>query len=195
MLSRTKKWMVLLVILLLAFGILDFGYLWANLKFMLRGQTKVYQNQINLQPVSLSSDSLSIPSLGITAPIVYVNQISENLFQAALKTGVVHYPGTANPGQNGNCYIFGHSSDFTWSKGHYKTVFAVLPHIKLGSNIYISDQAGKTFTYVVSKTFVVSANDTSVLKQDQSQKILTLQTSWPLGTALERFIVQSELKN
>jgi HemK-like putative methylase len=70
---------------------------------------------------------LSIPSLSIEAPIQFIDKADEKTFQAALKNGVVHYPGTALAGEFGNMYIFGHSSDYIWSKGHYKTIFAVLP--------------------------------------------------------------------
>jgi sortase A len=90
-------------------------------------------------------------------------------------------------------YIFGHSSDFAWTPGSYKTVFAKLPEIQLGTEIRISDDAGKIYTYKVIETKVVGPKDTSVLTQDPAKKLLTLQTSYPVGTALKRFLAVSEL--
>src|SRR5438552_3712454 len=71
------------------------------------------------QPVAqnLLPNLLLIPSLGIKAPVGYPEKTDENEFQNFLQNGVVHYPGTALPGQPGNVYIFGHSSDYIWSKG------------------------------------------------------------------------------
>lgn len=137
---------------------------------------------------------LEIPSLNISAPIIYPATVSEDLFQTDLQKGVVHYPNTANPGQNGNVYIFGHSSDFLWSKGNYKNIFAPLPRIKLGAEINISDSSGNKISYLVLSKSAVSAHYTDVFKQDPTKQILTLQTSYPLGTALARYIVIAELK-
>jgi sortase A len=139
-------------------------------------------------------DQLRIPSLNIEAPIKYVTEKDEAVFQTALAEGVVHYPDTATPGQAGNVYIFGHSSDLAWSKGEYKTVFALLPQIKIGEEIFVSDNNGKEYTYTVTGTRVVSPKDLSVLDQGNYEKrVLSLQTSYPVGTALKRFVVTAEL--
>lgn len=143
---------------------------------------------------TLAANTLSIPSLGIEAPLVYITGTTETDFQEALAEGVVHYPGTAQIGEPGNSYFFGHSSDLAWAKGKFKTVFEKLPDIKPGNNIYISNSAGKTFTYTTTKTFVVNPTETWVLDQgDKKRSILSLQTSYPVGTAKQRFVVQAEL--
>lgn len=146
------------------------------------------------QPLG-TPNTLTIPSLDITAPVIYVTGNTEKDFQTALISGVVHFPGTADAGQAGNDYIFGHSSDFLFSKGHYKTVFALLPRIQLGAIVTLSDSSGKVYTYKVTDKFVVNPDDVSVLKQDYTKHILTIQTSYPVGTALRRYIVVTELQN
>ncbi len=151
--------------------------------------------KINNNTVVMQPNLLVIPGLGIEAPVVYVDENSEQVFQKALTGGVAHYPGTAKPGEFGNCYIFGHSSDYFWSKGRYKTVFALLPRIQKGEEIVVSSQSGEKFTYVVTDSFSAAATDVKWLEQgDYSKKILTLQTSWHIGTALKRWIVRAELK-
>jgi hypothetical protein len=70
---------------------------------------------------------LAIPSLGVSAPIQYIEHADDATMQDALAHGVVHYPGSSLPGQVGNMYIFGHSSDYAWAKGDFKHVFALLP--------------------------------------------------------------------
>ena len=150
--------------------------------------------QITLNTVTpeLNPHTLFIPSLQISAPIRESKEETETAFQEALQQGVVHYPNTAQPGEIGNMYIFGHSSDYKWSKGHYKTIFAKLPEIIPMSPIYISNADGDVFTYVVQETRIVEANNFSVLAQG-NQKQLTLQTSYPVGTARQRFLVIATL--
>src|SRR3989338_7338588 len=142
----------------------------------------------------MEPDSLIIPSLGISAPVIYASEVDEKKFQELLQKGVVHYPNTVVFGKPGNAYVFGHSSDYPWARGEYKTVFALLPNIKIGDEIMVSDQEGFIYKYKVRETQVVSNNDKSILNnQDKANIWLTLQTSYPVGTALKRFLVISEL--
>jgi len=62
-----------------------------------------------------------IPKIGKNIPLVDVGANSgfdfdhmENIFMKELEKGVVRYPGTARPGENGNAFIFGHSSNYPW---------------------------------------------------------------------------------
>ncbi|MDP3986246.1 MAG: class E sortase [Candidatus Veblenbacteria bacterium] len=138
--------------------------------------------------------SLAISSLKIEVPLLYVNQRSEKAFQLGLQQGVVQYPGTALPGQLGNMYVFGHSSDYRWAKGNYKTVFAKLPNIKKGAEVVVTDGAGKKYTYRVTSTAVALPSEVKYLSQyDYQRRILTVQTSYPVGTALKRFLAVAEL--
>jgi len=135
-----------------------------------------------------------IDYLKIRAPIQFVTERNESAFQKSLINGVVHYPGTAQVGTNGNPFIFGHSSDYIWSKGKYKTVFALLPKIKKGDTIIASDSRGNKFVYRVTEIAVVSPNATKYLDQyEYKKKMLTLQTSYPVGTAFRRFIAVAEM--
>lgn len=143
---------------------------------------------------ALPKNVLSISSLKLEAPIVYVHEMTEAAFQAGLQRGVVRYPGTAKPGALGNVYIFGHSSDYRTSKGSYKNIFATLPQIKLGAEVTLTDGKGTPYTYKVIETKVVSAKAMESLDQyDYARRLLTLQTSWPIGTALKRYVVIAEL--
>jgi LPXTG-site transpeptidase (sortase) family protein len=138
--------------------------------------------------------TLWIPRIAVEVPIVTVRRNDEIGYQEALLHGVGLYPGTPEPGAYGNPYIFGHSSDYSWSTGGYKTVFALLPELEVGDRIIASDGKGDVFTYAVTETKVVLPDDKSVLDQFGNQKrMLTLQTSYPLGTALRRYIVIAEL--
>ena len=187
-----KKIVFAIVVFFVLFDLINIHYIKQYVQFHLFYKSAV--GAVTTSSQKVEPNMLAIPSLDILAPIVYATASNETVFQADLKNGVVHYPGTADPGQNGNCYIFGHSSDYIFSKGHYKTVLALLPNIKTGARIYVSDAQGNEFVYVVMQATIVSPTDVQYLKQDTAKKMLTVQTSYPVGTALNRFLAIATLQ-
>jgi LPXTG-site transpeptidase (sortase) family protein len=98
------------------------------------------------------------------------------------------------PGELGNAFYFGHSSDFPNKPGNYKTVFALLPRIELDDEIMVSDEKGRVYTYKAIEKKIVKPTQTEILAQgNRTKRLLTLQTSYPIGTAISRFIVVAKL--
>jgi LPXTG-site transpeptidase (sortase) family protein len=183
----------LVIVVVVSFVAIDWNYFYGLVPF--HHQVSLAAQQIQSTTAAPSaSNTLLIPSLGISAPVNYPDDTSDSAIETSLQTGVAHYPSTALPGQSGSVYIFGHSSDFIWSPGTFKHVFTKLPEIAIGATISLSDSTGKTFTYRVAAKKVVAADDISVLEQDQQLHQLILQTSYPLGTALERYVVFAQLQ-
>ena len=199
--SRAARWGVAVLATAAIFVTLNGGYVWREFEYSVArlGASVTGSTVVLLAPeekeAPLQPNEILIPSIGVRAPIVYVDVISEPVFVEALHHGVVHYPMTANVGEPGNAFLFGHSSDWIGVEDPYRNVFALLPHLLVGDEITVTDQDGLTFTYVVTETFIVTPTDTRVLEQgDGTESILTLQTSYPFGTALARFIVRATLK-
>lgn len=143
---------------------------------------------------------LIIPKIGKNIPIVVTDQEVnpnilagefEGLVQDALRDGVLHYPGTANPGQIGNVFITGHSSYYPWDDGRYKEVFALLEQLEIGDIYYIYYNQ-KKYSYKVREKKVVSPSEVSVLQQPDHEKISTLMTCTPVGTSLNRLILVAD---
>ena len=58
----------------------------------------------------------------------------------------------------------------------------------------ITNPDGGLFIYHVIETKIVGPKDVSVMdQQNYERKLLTLQTSWPVGTALKRYIAVCEI--
>lgn len=135
-----------------------------------------------------SGSQIIIPKIGVTAPIIYAKSRSEADIQNYLTQGVVHYAGTANPGEIGNSFITGHSSNFWWVKGNYNYVFVNLDKLVAGdqAKIYYN---GKKFVYAVREAKVVDPKDVSVLAPTDTP-ILTLMTCVPPGTNWRRLIIK-----
>jgi len=144
--------------------------------------------QVSLNELKIENNHLMIVKINVDAPIVW--QVDENNILANLKNGVVHYKGTALPGQNGNIFITGHSSNYWWEKGNYNHVFALLPQMVVGDIIIINYNNTK-YAYRVSNVFEVKPSQLSVLAPTPTP-ILTLMTCVPVGTTLRRLIVQAD---
>jgi sortase A len=122
----------------------------------------------------------------------------EKTLQSDLEHGVIHYPGTAMPGQRGNVYIAGHSSNYTWSKGGYNYVFKRLNELKIGDIVTIKmllhNRKEIVYRYVVTINEEVTPDDERIFAQTQS-KGLTLTTCWPLGSNARRLMVKAEMQD
>jgi LPXTG-site transpeptidase (sortase) family protein len=141
-------------------------------------------------------DRVIIPRISKNVPVVRISTETllrkdwaalENQIQSALQHGVVHYPGTAYPGDKGNVVITGHSSYFPWDAGRFKDVFALLHQVGVGDEIVVY-QDQKKYKYVVYEKKVVRPSQVEVLTQDGDDR-LTLITCTPVGTDLNRLIV------
>ncbi|MCT4592057.1 MAG: sortase [Candidatus Gracilibacteria bacterium] len=163
-----------------------------------RDNVKEFPN-LNI-PIYPLEKRIVIPKIAKNIPIVEISDESlvsedwkklEKDVQDGLKNGVVHYPGTAEPGQIGNVFITGHSSYYIWDDGKYKDVFALLHDLDEGDEFTIYWGQNK-FDYKISEIKVVSPKDTTVLDQPKSQKIATLMTCTPVGTSKNRLILTAE---
>jgi len=137
-----------------------------------------------------AQNKIIIPKIGVNAPLVFPETIEEQAVLRALQDGVVHYSGTASPGQNGNSVLFGHSSNDVWEKGNFKFVFVLLEKLVVGDQYEIHFQSRK-YVYMVEETKTVEPNDLTVLNQT-STPYSTLITCTPPGTSWKRFIVKAK---
>jgi LPXTG-site transpeptidase (sortase) family protein len=141
-----------------------------------------------------------IPRINKNVPIVQVRAENllkrdwnalENDMMEALKFGIVHFPGTALPGEKGNIALTGHSSYFPWDRGRFKDVFALLHEVKMGDMVLLYHKQ-KKYIYEVNDIKIVKPDDIDVLDPSNEDK-LTLITCTPIGTDLRRLIVTAKL--
>ena len=121
---------------------------------------------------------IRIPRIGINQVIV------EGTDTPDLRKGPGHYIGTPLPGQAGNASVAGHRTTY----GH---PFYNLDSVKVGDPIVVATLQG-IFVYDTTKTWVVSPDDTAVLK-NASDNLITLTTCNPRFSATTRLIVQGKL--
>jgi len=166
---------------------------WPVTKEEIRYQVnKTITKEENLTPPN-KDFSIVIPKLGAVAPIIKnVDPYNKNVFLPALKKGVAHAKGTSFPNENGNVYLFAHSTDAFYNVGTYNAVFYLIGKLEKNDEIKIYFN-NIEYSYRVTEKKVVNANDSHYLIQKTNEEILTLQTCYPPGTTLKRLVVIAKL--
>lgn len=134
----------------------------------------------------------NIPLVDVQNKTVENVKALEDIFMKELVNGIVRYPGSARPWENGNSFIFWHSSNFPWLEWKYNDVFALMDNLSFGDEI-IAYYGQKKYIYKVKEKKVIKPGDTSVLKRNNNISEITLMTCWPVGTTLNRMVVVWEL--
>lgn len=156
---------------------------------------------VSTEAIEASNDSLSvknspsgnsfnllIPKIHLNSSVIAdVNPYDEKEYQSALKNGLAQATGTGLPGQGGAIYIFGHSSNYLWDQGKYKSAFYLLKNLELNDQIIVSYE-GRLYTYKVSNKKVVEPNELSLIDKGTKEQ-LVLQTCWPPISNFKRLVV------
>ncbi|PIR42923.1 hypothetical protein CO058_00165 [candidate division WWE3 bacterium CG_4_9_14_0_2_um_filter_35_11] len=151
-----------------------------------------YENIESTTPVSQDFDVI-IDKISVNAPVVAnVDITNEKSYMEALRSGVAHAGGTALPGQNGNMFIFAHSSLNFWQLGPYATVFNLLSKLEIGDTVVIYYE-GKGYVYSIFETSIVHGWNTKPFDQEYAEPVVTLVTCDPPGTTQNRRVVKGRL--
>lgn len=104
-----------------------------------------------------------------------------------LEKGVGHYKGSFFPGDHGQIVL----------SGHRDTVFRRLGELKIGDSLNMQMPYGN-YTYEITHTKIVKADDTSIITLQNQEEELILTTCYPfryVGNAPDRYIIYAKLKS
>lgn len=136
------------------------------------------------------ANSILIGEIWVDAPLVPASGTSQNELNSALNQGVVIYPGSALPGQNGEVFLTGHSSVYPWNKTSYGQVFTLLDKLEAGDTVSLIYN-NRQYDYLITGKEILLPNQVKI--SETSEPRLTLFTCWPIGTSLKRLLVRGEL--
>lgn len=118
--------------------------------------------------------------------------IEGNVFQGTdaytMDRGFWHFPSSTYPGHKGNFVVIGHRF---MNLPPAKDTFYNLDKVTIGDEIKVKHTEGE-YTYIVTETKIVEANDISVVKESDDYR-LTLITCTPLWTSEKRLVVIAKL--
>jgi LPXTG-site transpeptidase (sortase) family protein len=178
---------------LVIFFAINFPAFYRMYQYYLRPQAFADSSLFSVCPgpkssVQYSDNTLIIGKISVRAPIKW--DVGSADVMGTLNTNLAHIAGTGKPGEGKNIFITGHSSNYWWSKGELNTVFALLPKLETGDEIYITYK-GEFFRYRVTQKIEVSKSDVQNYVSSDKEK-LTLMTCVPVGTNLRRLLVIAE---
>lgn len=145
------------------------------------------ETTVNLPEIA--DNSIFIPVLSLKAPITWNVINNADSVRVSLENGAIHIAETALPGEIGNTFVTGHSSNYPWAKGNFNNIFALINRLVAGDLIQIRYK-GIDYIYKVADIKTVKPTDATVLAPTKNS-VLTLMTCTPVGTSINRLIVIS----
>ncbi len=127
---------------------------------------------------------------------------SNSPLQRKLESGLIHLFESPNPGEVGNAYIMGHSSNYNTIKSPYNEVLAPLEKTTQNGEIfYIYDQFGRKLKFEVFENIEVWRNEVDKAyypeKENpdlENKRMATIQTSILVnGVPSKRWLTRGEL--
>jgi Sortase domain len=99
--------------------------------------------------------------------------------QQKLRYGIVHIAFTPQPGEIGNSYVVGHSSNYSFVKSAYNSIFKPLEKkSKPGQEFTIWDRCGRELKFRVFEAKEIREDDTAeAYRNYDNRRVVTLQTS------------------
>lgn len=144
------------------------------------------------QPVVLSEEPLRIviESVGVESAISNPDSRDVTILDAALKEGVVRYPGTGRPGEERTMFLFGHSSYLPLVHNSAYKAFNNIQKLATGDIIKVRG-AYREYLYRVSSVRKADAAEAFVDLSAVTGKLI-LSTCDSFGKQSDRFVVESE---
>lgn len=145
------------------------------------------------QAVPLSYDVPGPQTYTLSIPKLRIKDAKVTIGSDDLSKSLIHYAGTAPPGQPGSPVIFGHSilPQF-YNPTNYMSIFSTLPTLEKNDEIIVVYD-NITYTYRVSEKQEVLPEDLWVLGQQYDSKKIKLITCVPPGLKTKRLVVTADL--
>jgi len=196
-----KEILIFLFLFLAVFALLLFvfngRFIYAQIKYAVLGAPsnfsadQIYQDKSGAgkDETSRIPQRLSIPVIGVDAPIVLPESSDEAVLLNTLEKGVVLWPNTVFLGEKGTMVILGHSSAYPWYKGSYGSIFSLLDKLKENDEIFIYSTQKKYAYRVVGKEINLPENLN--LEKQENEPVLYLLSCWPINTNWKRIAVKA----
>jgi LPXTG-site transpeptidase (sortase) family protein len=136
-------------------------------------------------------DSLEIPAIGLTTSVVRGQTTDVAALEKNLDKGAVVYPGSVNPGKDGQMIILGHSAPPGWPHIKHDWVFTDINNLKTGDEITLYSDHARYVYRVINKEIIHKGQDITI-GNITDRNILTLISCWPPGKDQDRITVSAE---
>ena len=185
----------ILIAILAVFVLVSFVLNWKDLSwfFSYHYITYAFENEkleSKGETVYNVENSIEIGKIGIKAPLIIPDGTDPTL-KKELNQGVVYYPDSVLPGENGETIILGHSAPSGWPKIKYDWVFNDLNKLEIGDEIVVYFNNQKN-VYKVTKNNIIGRGEETSKSLTNSTNVLTLMSCWPPGKDSKRIAITAE---
>ncbi len=182
---------VLIFSFLLSWAVLSIYYWYITVKsasvFLPKQEPSSLQGSFGCEETDLE-EGLYIPSLGIKARILYLLDDQKPDYLDYLSKGVVHYPFSALPGEEGQSVLLGHSAGPGFkTKNPYLKIFSNLNDLEKGEKIIVVREGCKLEYSVIFKRVYEQGQEIGNFGKDKAS--LVLVSCWPPGRNIMRLAV------
>ncbi len=143
--------------------------------------------------IACGENKITINSINISVPLVEVGGTTEQEYRDALDRGVIHFPGSAYPGEKGMTILLGHSAPAGWPMINHDWVFSDLDNLREGDQIEVCYKNRLTVYTVINeeigKKIYEVGEDVPPLYHGQKKEGV-LMTCWPPGSSVNRIGVR-----
>lgn len=189
------KWTRWLSLLLILGGVLFIGYgVWNIMDTKVQTKNSLSEAKAVIKKGNekwMDKESKRfVPSIGDAVGLLEIDKIDgelpivEGTDPDDLEKGVGHYKGSFYPDENGQIVL----------SGHRDTVFRRAGELEIGDELKIVLPYGE-FSYQITATKIVEADDQSIITLDDTQEELILTTCYPfrfVGNAPQRYIIYAK---
>ena len=151
---------------------------------------EVIQNDSDARAVD--PERIVIHSIGVDLPVLNPTETSVEALDLALLSGSVRYPLSAKLNENGNVFIFGHSSRIAFVKNPMFKAFNRLSELRTGDTIKVTG-GGMAHIYRVSEVRRTDVDEELIDLSPTQGKRLTLSTCDSFTGKSSRFVVEADL--
>lgn len=162
---------------------------WGGVEYSLEAHPQFPGGLRPITPVD-TEFSIVIPKINLNAEIFpEIDPGNPEKYLPVLRKGVAHSQGSAYPDEEGNVFLFGHSTDTFYNIGRYNAVFFLINKLKPGDEVDIFYRDQRYIYEMIESQIVEPDGISSFLEKYRGQKVVTLQTCYPPGTTLKRLLV------
>jgi LPXTG-site transpeptidase (sortase) family protein len=157
-------------------------------------QKIVRRTDINDAEATIASETrpsrVIIPKIGVDSTIQHPQSPNVDVLDAALTKGAVYYPGSGTIEQ-GNVFLFGHSTNWQIVRNDAYKTFNDLDKLKTGDIITIWGEDGEIYKYSVETVTLANENTAFVSLDTNGRRLLTISTCNSFGAKQDRWVVQA----
>jgi LPXTG-site transpeptidase (sortase) family protein len=145
--------------------------------------------------VYCDENRITISAIDISVPLVEMGGTSEEEYRKALDRGVIHFPGSTKPGEDGLTVLLGHSAPPGWPRINHDWVFTDIDKLEEGDEIEICfNNIFTVYTVLdeeVGKKIYEVGEDVPPLYPGEDKKEAVIMSCWPPGSSENRIGVRA----